>query len=96
MRYVNERVVNGRQPSAELQGLQWKLADMAIPTRRYRRCSSGRAVRLAGDGGTPPALKLPSPRRRRTSPPKLVYPFQGMQMPQGGYGYSHEYPLEPD
>jgi hypothetical protein len=55
VRYMSERVINGR-PLADLQGLQWKLADMAVQLEGARLLL-GRAVRLAGDGGTPPALE---------------------------------------
>ncbi|HEY2427915.1 MAG TPA: acyl-CoA dehydrogenase family protein, partial [Acidimicrobiales bacterium] len=55
VRYVNERVVGGR-PLAELQGLQWKLADMAVQLEGARLLLA-RAVRLAGPHGTPPALE---------------------------------------
>ena len=55
VRYVNERVVGGR-PLADLQGLQWKLADMAIALDGARLLLR-RAVSLAGDGGTPPPLE---------------------------------------
>src|SRR4051794_35516416 len=55
VRYMTEREVGGR-PIAELQGLQWKLADMAVQLEGARMLL-GRAVRLAGPGGTPPALE---------------------------------------
>ena len=46
VRYMNERVIGGR-PLAELQGLQWKLADMAVQLEGARLLLA-RAVRLAG------------------------------------------------
>ena len=55
VRYVNERVIGGR-PLADLQGLQWKLADMAVQLEGARLLLA-RAVRLAGPHGTPPALE---------------------------------------
>ena len=55
VRYMNERVIGGR-PLAELQGLQWKLADMAVQLEGARMLLA-RAVRLAGAGGTPPAAR---------------------------------------
>jgi len=54
-RYMNDRVIAGK-PIALLQGLQWKLADMAIALEGARLLLA-RAVRLAGSGGTPPALE---------------------------------------
>ncbi len=90
VRYVNERVVNGR-PIGELQGLQWKLADMAIQLEGARLLL-GRAVRLAGDGGTPPALETAIAKTAANLAAKFVCD-EGMQI-HGGYGYSHEYPLE--
>ena len=55
VRYMNERVIGGR-PLADLQGLQWKLADMAVQLEGARMLLA-RAVRLAGPHGTPPALE---------------------------------------
>ena len=54
-RHLNERVIGG-EPLADRQGLQWKLADMAIELESARLLLR-RAVHLAGDGGTPPALE---------------------------------------
>ncbi len=54
VRYVNERTIGG-QPLAKLQGLQWKLADMATQLESARLLLQ-RAVHLAGPHGTPPAL----------------------------------------
>ena len=51
VRYVNERVIGGK-PLAVLQGLQWKLADMAIALEGAR-LQLRRAVHLAGDGRHP-------------------------------------------
>ena len=55
IRYMNERVVGGR-PLAELQGLQWKVADMAIQLEGARLLLQ-RAVHLAGPHGTPPGAR---------------------------------------
>ena len=49
VRYMNERVIGGR-PLADLQGLQWKLADMAVQLEGARLLLA-RAVRLAGPHG---------------------------------------------
>src|SRR6185503_7298578 len=52
VRYMNERTIGGR-PIAELQGLQWKIADMATQLEGARMLLQ-RAVRMAGPHGTPP------------------------------------------
>jgi alkylation response protein AidB-like acyl-CoA dehydrogenase len=88
--YMRERVVGGR-PIAELQGLQWKLADMAVALEGARLLL-GRAVRLAGPGGTPPALETAMAKTAANLAAKLVCD-EAIQI-HGGYGYSREYPLE--
>lgn len=90
VRYVNERVIGGR-PLAALQGLQWKLADMAIALEGARLLLR-RAVHLAGPGGTPPALETAMAKAAANRAAKLVCD-EAMQL-LGGYGYSREYPLE--
>jgi alkylation response protein AidB-like acyl-CoA dehydrogenase len=88
--YARERVVAGR-PIAELQGVQWKLADMAVAVEGARLLL-GRAVRLAGPGGTPPALETAMAKAAANLAAKMVCD-EAMQI-HGGYGYSHEYPVE--
>jgi alkylation response protein AidB-like acyl-CoA dehydrogenase len=88
--YARERVVGGR-PIAELQGIQWKFADMAVAVEGARLLL-GRAVRLAGPGGTPPALETALAKTAANLAAKLVCD-ESMQI-HGGYGYSHEFPLE--
>ncbi len=90
VRYMNERVVGGK-PIAALQGLQWKLADMAVALDGARLLL-GRAVRLAGPGGTPPALETAMAKTAANLAAKLVCD-EAIQI-HGGYGYSREYPLE--
>lgn len=90
VRYMNDRVVGGR-PIAQLQGLQWKLADMATALEGARLLLA-RAVRLAGPGGTPPALETAMAKVAANLAAKLVCD-EAMQI-HGGYGYSREYPLE--
>lgn len=90
VRYMNEREVGGR-PIGELQGLQWKLADMAVQLEGARLLL-GRAVRLAGPGGTPPPLETALAKAAANLAAKLVCD-EAMQI-HGGYGYSHEYPVE--
>jgi len=89
-RYLNDRVINGR-PLAEMQGLQWKLADMAIALDSARLLLR-RAVHLAGPGGTPPPLETAMAKTAANRAAKLVID-ESMQL-LGGYGYSREYPLE--
>lgn len=89
-RYLNDRVIGGR-PLAELQGLQWKLADMAIALDSARLLLR-RAVHLAGPGGTPPALETAMAKAAANRAAKFVCD-EAMQL-LGGYGFSREYPLE--
>jgi alkylation response protein AidB-like acyl-CoA dehydrogenase len=88
--YVNERVIGG-QPLSQLQGLQWKLADMAIALDGARLLL-GRAVRLAGPHGTPPALETAMAKTAANRAAKFVCD-ESIQL-LGGYGLSREYPLE--
>lgn len=90
VRYMNEREVGGR-PIGELQGLQWKLSDMAVQLEGARLLL-GRAVRLAGPAGTPPPLETALAKTAANLAAKLVCD-EAMQI-HGGYGYSHEYPVE--
>jgi alkylation response protein AidB-like acyl-CoA dehydrogenase len=87
---MNERVIGGK-PIAELQGLQWKLADMATQLEGARLLL-GRAVRLAGKGGTPPALETAMAKTAANLAAKFVCD-EAIQL-HGGYGYSREYPVE--
>ena len=88
--YMHDRVVGGRA-IAELQGLQWKLADMAVALEGARLLL-GRALRLAGPGGTPPALETALAKTAANLAAKYVCD-EAIQI-HGGYGYSREYPLE--
>ena len=90
MRYMRDREVGGRS-IGELQGLQWKLADMAVQLDAARLLLA-RAVRLAGPGGTPPALETAMAKTAANLAAKFVCD-EAMQI-HGGYGYSREYPLE--
>jgi alkylation response protein AidB-like acyl-CoA dehydrogenase len=90
VRYMNEREVGGR-PIAELQGLQWKLADMASRLEGARLLFT-RAVHLAGPGGTPPPLETALAKTAANLAAKFVCD-EAIQI-HGGYGYSREYPLE--
>ena len=88
--YMNDRVVGGR-PIADLQGLQWKLADMAVALEGARLLL-GRAVHLAGPGGTPPPMETAMAKAAANLAAKYVCD-EAIQI-HGGYGYSREYPLE--
>ncbi len=90
VRYMRDREVGGR-PIGELQGLRWKLADMATQLEGARLLL-GRAVRLAGPGGTPPALETALAKTAANLAAKFVCD-EAIQI-HGGYGYSQEYPVE--
>lgn len=90
VRYVNERTVGGR-PLAELQGLQWKLADMAMQLEGARLLLQ-RALHLAGPHGSPPALETALAKTAANLAAKFVCD-EAIQL-LGGYGYSREYPVE--
>jgi alkylation response protein AidB-like acyl-CoA dehydrogenase len=88
--YINERTVGGR-PLSELQGLQWKVADMGIQLEGARLLLQ-RAVRLAGPHGTPPALETAMAKTAANLAAKFVCD-EAIQL-LGGYGFSREYPVE--
>lgn len=90
VRYMNERVVGGR-PLSDLQGLQWKVADMATQLESARLLLY-RAVRLAGRHGTPPPLETAMAKAAANLAAKFVCD-EAIQL-LGGYGYSREYPVE--
>ena len=88
--YINERTVGGR-PLAELQGLQWKVADMATQLEGARLLMQ-RALHLAGPHGTPPPLETAMAKSAANLAAKFVCD-EAIQL-LGGYGYSREYPVE--
>ena len=90
IRYMNERVVGGR-PLADLQGLQWKIADMGVQLEGARLLLY-RAVAMAGPHGTPPALETAMAKAAANLAAKFVCD-EAIQL-LGGYGYSREYPVE--
>jgi alkylation response protein AidB-like acyl-CoA dehydrogenase len=90
VRYMNDRRLGGR-PIADLQGLRWKLSEMAVQLEGARLLLT-RAVHLAGPGGTPPPLETALAKTAANLAAKLVCD-EAMQI-HGGYGYSHEYPVE--
>ncbi|MCZ7531461.1 MAG: acyl-CoA dehydrogenase family protein [Acidimicrobiia bacterium] len=89
-RYMNERTV-GDGTLAGFQGLQWKIADMTTRLEGARLLL-GRAVRLAGVGGTPPALETAIAKTAANEAARFVCD-EAIQL-LGGYGYSREYPVE--
>jgi alkylation response protein AidB-like acyl-CoA dehydrogenase len=90
IRYMNERIIGGR-PLADLQGLQWKIADMATQLDAARLLLN-RAVAMAGPHGTPPALETAMAKAASNLAAKFVCD-EAIQL-LGGYGYSREYPVE--
>ena len=88
--YMNERRL-GDRPLAALQGLQWKVADMATQLEGARLLLQ-RAVRMAGPGGTPPALETAMAKTAANLAAKFVCD-EAIQL-LGGYGFSREYPVE--
>lgn len=88
--YANQRVLNG-QPISRLQGISWKLADMATQIEAARLLLY-RAVSLAGPGGTPPALETAMAKQQANLAAKYVCD-EAIQI-MGGYGYSREFPVE--
>jgi alkylation response protein AidB-like acyl-CoA dehydrogenase len=90
VRYMNERTIGG-QPLSALQGLQWKIADMATQLEGARLLLQ-RAVHMAGPHGTPPALETAMAKTAANLAAKFVCD-EAIQL-LGGYGFSREYPVE--
>ncbi|MBM3675513.1 MAG: butyryl-CoA dehydrogenase [Actinobacteria bacterium] len=90
IRYMNERTI-GDRPLAELQGLQWKIADVATELEGARLLLK-RAVHLAGPHGTPPPLETAMAKTAANLAAKRVCD-EAIQL-LGGYGFSREYPVE--
>jgi alkylation response protein AidB-like acyl-CoA dehydrogenase len=90
IRYMNERKL-GDKPIAELQGLQWKIADMSVALEQARLLLY-RAVSMAGPDGTPPALESAMAKTACNLAARYVCD-EAIQI-LGGYGYSREYPVE--
>ena len=90
MAYMHERL-SGTTPLARLQGLQWKIADMALSLEGARLLLQ-RALVLAGRGGTPPPLESAMAKIACNLAAKQVCD-EALQL-LGGYGYSREYPIE--
>jgi alkylation response protein AidB-like acyl-CoA dehydrogenase len=88
--YMHSRSI-GTRTLADLQGLQWKIADMGVELEAARLLLL-RALTLAGEGGTPPALESAMAKIACNLAAKRVCD-EAIQL-LGGYGYSREYPLE--
>jgi alkylation response protein AidB-like acyl-CoA dehydrogenase len=88
--YMNDRSV-GPKKLADLQGLQWKIADMATDLEGARLLLD-RALQLAGPHGTPPPLESAMAKLACNLAAKRVCD-EAIQL-LGGYGYSREYPVE--
>lgn len=88
--YMNDRR-SGDRPLAELQGLQWKIADMGVQLESARLLLY-RAVAMAGPHGTPPAMETAMAKAAANLAAKFVCD-EAIQL-LGGYGYSREYPVE--
>jgi alkylation response protein AidB-like acyl-CoA dehydrogenase len=90
VRYMNDRDIGGRT-LADLQGLQWKIADMTVQLEAARLLLY-RAVTMAGAHGTPPALETAIAKTACNLAARHVCD-EAIQL-HGGYGYSREYPVE--
>ncbi len=90
VRYMRDRTV-GTKTLADFQGLQWKVAEMTMRLEGARLLLA-RAVRLAGPGGTPPALETAIAKATANETAKAVCD-EAIQL-LGGYGFSREYPVE--
>ena len=90
MAYMLDRQA-GRTRLSELQGLQWKIADMGVALEGARLLLQ-RALVLAGRHGTPPPLESAMAKIACNLAAKSVCD-EALQL-LGGYGYSREYPIE--
>ncbi len=90
MDYMLDRKAGATRLS-DLQGLQWKIADMATALEGARLLLQ-RALVLAGRHGTPPPLESAMAKIACNLAAKQVCD-EAIQL-LGGYGYSREYPVE--
>jgi alkylation response protein AidB-like acyl-CoA dehydrogenase len=88
--YMNERKI-GDRTLADLQGLQWKIADMTVQLEGARVLLQ-RALHMAGEHGTPPPLETALAKTAANLAAKFVCD-EAIQL-LGGYGFSREYPVE--
>jgi alkylation response protein AidB-like acyl-CoA dehydrogenase len=90
MSYMLDRK-SGATRLADLQGLQWKIADAAVELEGARLLLQ-RALVLAGRHGTPPALESAMAKIACNLAAKKVCD-EAIQL-LGGYGFSREYSVE--
>jgi alkylation response protein AidB-like acyl-CoA dehydrogenase len=90
VRYAKERVAFGK-PIIELQGLQFKLADMQTKTAAARELLY-KACALA-DRDDPQTALYSSMAKLFASDPAMEVTVEAVQV-LGGYGYVNEYPVE--
>jgi alkylation response protein AidB-like acyl-CoA dehydrogenase len=90
VKYTRERAYAGKR-LVDLQGIQWKLADMATEIDAARLLLY-RAVSLADRHGTPPAMETAMAKAKCNLVAKYVCD-EAIQL-LGGYGYSREFAVE--
>jgi alkylation response protein AidB-like acyl-CoA dehydrogenase len=90
VQYMSERKI-GERTLADLQGLQWKIADMTVQLEGARVLLQ-RALHMAGEHGTPPPLETALAKTAANLAAKFVCD-EAIQL-LGGYGFSREYPVE--
>ena len=90
VQYAKERVAFGK-PIIELQGIQFKLADMATRTAAARELLYTACAKI--DRGDPDKAQYSSMAKLFASDTAMDVTVEGVQV-LGGYGYVKEYPLE--
>jgi len=90
VRYAKERIAFGK-PIFELQGIQFKLADMATRTAAARELLYTACAKI--DRGDPDKAQYSSMAKLFASDTAMEVTVEGVQV-LGGYGYVSEYPLE--
>jgi alkylation response protein AidB-like acyl-CoA dehydrogenase len=88
--YAKERIAFGK-PIIELQGIQFKLADMATRTAAARELLYKACAKI--ERGEPDRGKYSSMAKLFASDTAMDVTVEGVQV-LGGYGYVKEYPLE--
>jgi alkylation response protein AidB-like acyl-CoA dehydrogenase len=88
--YAKERIAFGK-PIIELQGLQFKLADMATKTAAARELLYTACSKI--DRGDPDRAQYSSMAKLFASDTAMEVTVEGVQV-LGGYGYVKDYPLE--
>jgi alkylation response protein AidB-like acyl-CoA dehydrogenase len=88
--YAKERIAFGK-PIIELQGIQFKLADMATKTAAARELLYTACAKI--DRGDPDKAQYSSMAKLFASDTAMEVTVEGVQV-LGGYGYVKDYPLE--